>query len=56
MPFPRPEGTPRQCAGPHIDGYDTPDNGLPNDGVVYNFNDGNLRLGTFKTVLGPPDG
>ena len=35
--FPLPEGTPRKLIGPHVDGYHTPDNGVPNDGVVRNF-------------------
>ena len=33
--FPRPEGTSRKLDPPHLDGYHTPWNGLPDDGVVY---------------------
>ena len=33
--FPRPEGTPRTLDAPHLDGYHTPFNGLPDNGVVY---------------------
>ena len=32
--FPRPEGTPRTLDAPHVDGYHTPDKGLPDDGIV----------------------
>ena len=35
--FPLPEATPRRVGAPHIDGYHTPTNGVPDDGVVYNF-------------------
>ncbi|MCY3839372.1 MAG: phytanoyl-CoA dioxygenase family protein [Gammaproteobacteria bacterium] len=35
--FPLPEGTPRRAMGGHIDGYHTPRNGVPDDGVVRNF-------------------
>lgn len=35
--FPLPEGTPRKLGGAHIDGYHTPHNGVPDDGVVRNF-------------------
>lgn len=35
--FPLPEGTPRQITGGHIDGYHTPRNGVPDDGVVRSF-------------------
>ena len=35
--FPLPEGTPRRIVDPHLDGYHTPYNGLPNDGEVRNF-------------------
>ncbi len=33
--FPQPEGTSRRLDHPHLDGYHTPWNGLPDDGVVY---------------------
>ena len=33
--FPRHEGTLRALDAPHLDGYHTPYNGLPDDGVVY---------------------
>ena len=35
--FPRPEGTPRQIVGGHIDGYHTRENGVPDDGIVRSF-------------------
>jgi len=35
--FPLPEDTPRRVAGGHIDGYHTPRNGVPDDGVVRSF-------------------
>ena len=52
--FPRPEGTPRRIVGPHIDGYHTPHNGVPDDGVVRNFT---LLLGVMLSdVLEPFSG
>ena len=33
--FPRLEGTPRTLDAPHLDGYHTPYNGIPDDGVLY---------------------
>ena len=35
--FPLPEGAARRITGGHIDGYHTPTNGVPDDGVVRNF-------------------
>ena len=35
--FPLPQGTPRRHSEPHIDGYHTALNGVPDDGVVRNF-------------------
>ena len=35
--FPLPEGTPRRLTGGHVDGYHTPRNGVPDDGVIRNF-------------------
>ena len=49
--FPRPEGTPRTLDAPHIDGYRTPDNGLPDDGTVYNFT---MLLGIFLSDVDAP--
>lgn len=49
--FPRPEGTSRTLDAPHLDGYHTPDNGLPDDGVVYNFT---LLLGMMLSVVDGP--
>ena len=49
--FPRPEGTPRTLDAPHVDGYHTPDNGLPDDGIVYNFT---LLLGVFLSDVDAP--
>ena len=49
--FPRPEGTPRTLDAPHIDGYRTPDNGLPDDGIGYNFT---LLLGVFLSDVDAP--
>ena len=49
--FPRPEGTPRSLDAPHLDGYHTPENGLPDAGVVYNFT---LLLGVFLSDVDAP--
>ena len=49
--FPRPEGTPRRLIGPHIDGYHTPENGVPDDGVVRNFT---LLLGVMLSDVQAP--
>ena len=49
--FPRPEGTPRTLDAPHLDGYHTPYNGLPNDGVVYGFT---LLLGVILSDVDEP--
>ena len=49
--FPRPEGTPRRITGPHIDGYHTPDNGVPDDGTVRNFT---LLLGVMLSDVAAP--
>ena len=49
--FPRPEGTSRALDAPHIDGYRTPDNGLPDDGIVYNLT---LLLGVFLSDVDAP--
>jgi len=49
--FPRPEGVPRRLAGPHIDGYHTPENGVPDDGVVRNFT---LLLGIMLSEVPAP--
>ena len=35
--FPLPEGTRRRVTGGHIDGYHTPRNGVPDDGIVRSF-------------------
>ena len=51
--FPRPEGTPRTLDAPHVDGYHTPDNGLPDDGIVYNFT---LLLGVLLSDVDAPLG
>ena len=51
--FPRPEGTPRKLDAPHIDGYHTPDNGLPDDGIVYNFT---LLVGVLLSDVDAPLG
>ncbi len=49
--FPLPEGTPRRVAGAHIDGYHTPHNGVPDDGVVRNFT---LLLGVMLSDVPAP--
>ena len=49
--FPLPEGTPRKLAGAHIDGYHTPHNGVPDDGVVRNFT---LLLGVMLSDVRKP--
>ena len=49
--FPRPEGTPRRLDGPHIDGYHTPENGVPDDGVVRNFT---MLLGVMLSDVAAP--
>ena len=49
--FPRPEGTPRTPDAPHLDGYHTPHNGLPDDGVVYGFT---LLLGVMLSDVDAP--
>lgn len=49
--FPRPEGTPRKVSDPHIDGYHTPHNGVPDDGVVRNFT---LLLGIMLSDVREP--
>ncbi|MDE0391143.1 MAG: phytanoyl-CoA dioxygenase family protein [Rhodospirillales bacterium] len=49
--FPRPEGTPRTLDAPHLDGYHTPYNGLPDDGVVYGFT---LLLGVMLSDVDEP--
>ena len=49
--FPRPEGTARTLDPPHLDGYHTPDNGLPDDGVVYGFT---LLLGVMLSDVDRP--
>ena len=49
--FPRPEGTPRRLIGPHLDGYHTPDNGVPKDGVVRSFT---LLLGVMLSDVRKP--
>ena len=49
--FPRPEGTPGKVSDPHIDGYHTPHNGVPDDGVVRNFT---LLLGIMLSDVREP--
>jgi len=49
--FPLPEGTPRKVAGGHVDGYHTPHNGVPDDGVVRNFT---LLLGIMLSDVREP--
>ena len=49
--FPRPDGTPRRISDPHIDGYHTPHNGVPDDGVVRNFT---LLLGVMLSDVREP--
>ena len=49
--FPRPEGTPRTLDAPHLDGYHTPYNGLPDDGVVHGFT---LLLGIMLSDVDEP--
>ena len=49
--FPRPEGTPRTLDAPHLDGYHTPYNGIPDDGVVYGFT---LLLGVMLSDADEP--
>ena len=44
-------GTPRKVGGGHIDGYHTPDNGVPDDGVVRNFT---LLLGVMLSDVREP--
>ena len=44
-------GTPRKVAGGHIDGYHTPENGVPDDGVVRNFT---LLLGIMLSDVREP--
>ena len=51
--FPLPEGAPRAIAGGHIDGYHTPTNGVPDDGVVRNFT---LLLGVMLSDVTAPFG
>ena len=49
--FPLPEGTPRRLFGGHVDGYHTPHNGVPDDGVVRNFT---LLLGVMLSDVPAP--
>ena len=49
--FPRPEGTSRKLDPPHLDGYHTPWNGLPDDGVVYAYT---LLLGVILSDIDAP--
>ena len=49
--FPRAEGTPRTLDAPHLDGYHTPYNGIPDDGVVYGFT---LLLGVMLSDADEP--
>lgn len=49
--FPRPEGTPRKLDPPHLDGYHTPWNGLPDDAVVYGHT---LLLGVMLSDVAEP--
>ena len=49
--FPLPEGTPRKLDGGHLDGYHTPLNGVPDDGVVRNFT---LLLGVMLSDVREP--
>ncbi|MDE2991037.1 MAG: phytanoyl-CoA dioxygenase family protein [Chloroflexota bacterium] len=49
--FPRSEGASRKLDPPHLDGYHTPWNGLPDDGVVYAHT---LLLGVMLSDVDQP--